>query len=44
VSGVLKSAFSKRIAGDRPSTGHAALAAVVTGAAAAALTYRFMRS
>jgi len=44
VSGVLKSALAKRISGDKPSPVKAALAAVVAGAAAAALTYRVMRS
>jgi 1,4-dihydroxy-2-naphthoate octaprenyltransferase len=44
MSGALKSALSKRVSGDRPSTAHAAVAAVVAGAAAAALTYRVIRS
>jgi hypothetical protein len=44
MSGVLKGALAKRVSGDNPSPVHAAVAAVVAGAAAAALTYRFMRS
>jgi hypothetical protein len=44
VANALKSAASKRLQGDRPSPFHAALAATVAGAAAAALTYRVMRS
>jgi hypothetical protein len=44
VSGVLRSALTKRIAGDNPSPLQAALAATVAGAAAAVLTYRFVRS
>ena len=44
MSGVLKGAIAKRVSGDNPSPVHAALAAVVAGAAAAVLTYRFMRS
>jgi hypothetical protein len=42
--GVLKSAFAKRVHGERPSAAQAVLAAVVAGAAAAVLTYRLMRS
>jgi hypothetical protein len=41
---VLKGALSKRMSGDRPSPVHAAVAAVVAGAAAAALTYRVLRA
>jgi hypothetical protein len=44
VSGVLKSAISKRVGGDKPSVPHAMLAAFVAGIAAAALTYKVMRS
>jgi hypothetical protein len=44
MSGVLKSAIAKRARGDRPSVLQATLAAVVAGVAAAALTYRVMRS
>jgi hypothetical protein len=44
MAGVVKSAFAKRLAGNRPSPVQAALAAVVAGAAAAALTYRVVRS
>jgi hypothetical protein len=42
--GALKSAVAKRVSGDRPSPVHAALAAVVAGAMAAAITYRVVRS
>jgi hypothetical protein len=44
MSGVLKSAFAKRVQGERPSAALAALAAVAAGVAAAVLTYRVMRS
>jgi hypothetical protein len=44
MAGVLKSAVAKRVGGDKPSVVQAALAAVVAGAATAALTYRIMRS
>ena len=44
MSEVLKGAIAKRVSGDKPSPVHAALAAVVAGAAAAVLTYRLMRS
>ena len=44
MSGVMKGTLTKRVSGDKPSSVQAALAAVVAGAAAAALTYRFMRS
>jgi hypothetical protein len=42
--GALKSAVAKRVSGDRPSPVHAALAAVIAGAMAAAITYRVVRS
>ena len=44
MSGVLKSAIAKRVSGDKPSVFQATLAAAVAGVAAAALTYRLMRS
>jgi hypothetical protein len=44
VANALKSAASKRLGGYRPSPLHAALAAAVAGVAAAALTYRLLRS
>jgi len=44
VSGLLKDAVAKRAGGDRPSPLHAGAAAVVAGAAVAALTYRVLRS
>jgi predicted acyltransferase len=44
MSGVLKGAFAKRISGDKPSSGQAALAALIAGAAVTVLTYRVMRS
>ena len=44
MSGVLKGALAKRVRGDRPSPVHAALAAIVAGAAVTALTYRVIRS
>jgi hypothetical protein len=44
MSGLLKGALSKRLSGDRPSPVYAALAATVAGVAAAALTYRVIRS
>jgi hypothetical protein len=44
VAGLVKNAFAKRLQGDRPSPLKAALVATATGAAAAVLTYRFMRS
>jgi hypothetical protein len=44
VAGAVKSAFAKRMQGDRPSVIQSALAALVAGAAAAVLTYRLMRS
>jgi uncharacterized membrane protein len=44
MSGVLKSAISKRVKGDKPSVLQAMLVALVAGIAAAVLTYRLMRS
>ena len=44
MSGVLRGALAKRLSGDNPSPAHAALAAVIAGAATAVLTYRIMRS
>jgi hypothetical protein len=44
MTGFVKGAFEKRMAGDRPSPVSAALVAVAVGAAAAVLTYRVMRS
>jgi hypothetical protein len=44
MSGALKSAVVKRASGDKPSPLHAAVASLVVAAAAAALTYRLMRS
>lgn len=44
MSGALKSAVVKRAGGDKPSPLHAAVASLVVAAAAAALTYRLMRS
>ena len=44
MGGVLKSAIVKRAGGDKPSVPHAVLAAFIAGAAAAALTYKLMRS
>jgi len=44
MSGVLRAAVAKRVAGDKPSPARAALAAAVAGAATAVLTYRFMRT
>jgi hypothetical protein len=41
---VLKNAVAKRLGGERPSPLYAAAAAVVAGVAAAALTYRVIRS
>lgn len=41
---VLKKAIAKRARGDKPSVVQSALAALVAGAAVAALTYRVMRS
>jgi hypothetical protein len=44
MSGVLKSAISKRFQGEKPSVLQAMLVALVAGIAAAVLTYRLMRS
>jgi hypothetical protein len=44
MAGVLKSAVSKRVQGDKPSVLHATLAALAAGVAAAVVTYRLMRS
>jgi hypothetical protein len=44
VAGAVKSAFAKKLQGDRPSVLQATLAALVAGVAAAVLTYRLMRS
>ena len=44
MSSLLKGAVAKRVGGDKPSPVHAGLAAAVAGAAAAALTYRVLRS
>ena len=44
MSGVLKSAISKRLQGDKPSVLQAMLVALVAGIAAAVLTYRLLRS
>ena len=44
MSAMLKGAVSKRMAGDNPSPVHAGLAALIAGAAAAAVTYKVLRS
>jgi hypothetical protein len=44
MTGVVKGALEKRMAGDRPSPVYAALAAVAAGVATAVLTYRVIRS
>ena len=44
LSEMLKGAVAKRVSGDNPSPVHAALAAVVAGAAAAVVTYKLLRS
>jgi hypothetical protein len=44
MAGVLKSAAAKRMRGEKPGVLQASLAAFVAGVAAAALTYRLMRS
>jgi hypothetical protein len=44
MSGLLKGAVAKRLAGDKPSPVQAALGAAVAGAAVAVATYRLMRS
>ena len=42
--GVVRKAAMERIVGDGPGTGRALVAAAVTGVAAAAVTYRVLRS
>jgi hypothetical protein len=42
--GILKSAVTDRLKGNRPSPARAVLAAVVAGGAAAALTYKALRA
>jgi hypothetical protein len=44
VSDLLKDTFASRLAGDRPSPVKAAVVSAVAGAAAAAVTYRVLRS
>jgi hypothetical protein len=44
MSGVLKSAISKRLQGDKPSVLQAMLVALVAGIVVAVLTYRLLRS
>jgi hypothetical protein len=44
VSDLLKNAVTSRLAGDRPSPFKAAVVSAVAGAAAAAMTYRVLRS
>ena len=44
MSDVLTEAVTSRLAGDRPSPVKAALVSAVAGAAAAAVTYRVLRS
>jgi hypothetical protein len=44
MSGVLKRAIAKRAQGDKASVPQSTLAALAAGVAAAALTYRLMRS
>jgi len=44
MSGVLKSAISKRLQGDKPSVLQAMLIALVAGIVVAVLTYRLLRS
>ena len=41
---MVKGAVAKRMGGDKPSSFHAAAAAVAAGAAVAVLTYRVLRS
>lgn len=43
MTGFVKGAIEKRMAGDRPSPVYAALAAVAAGAVTAVLTYRVIR-
>jgi hypothetical protein len=42
--GAFSTALAKRAGGDKPSPVHAAVASLIAAAAAAALTYRLMRS
>ena len=44
MSGLVKSAIETRVGGGKPSPARAVLAAAVAGAAAAALTYKALRS
>jgi hypothetical protein len=44
MTGFVKGAVAKRMAGDRPSPIYAALAAAAAGVAVAVLTYRVIRS
>jgi hypothetical protein len=44
MAGFVKDTIVKRVSGDRPSTVKASLVAAVTGAAAAVVTYRMLRS
>jgi hypothetical protein len=44
MAGVLKSTLVKRVSGDKPSPLKAALVATIAGVAAAALTYRVLRT
>ena len=44
MSGLLKSAISKRLQGDKPSVLQAMLVALVAGIVVAVLTYRLLRS
>jgi hypothetical protein len=44
VSEMLKNTVASRLAGDKPSPVKSALVAIVAGAAAAAMTYRVLRS
>ncbi len=44
MSGVLKSAISKRLQGEKPSVLQAMLVALVAGIVVAVLTYRLLRS
>jgi hypothetical protein len=44
MTGALKQAVAQRLSGDRPSAPRALLAASATGAAAAVITYRVLRS
>ena len=44
MTGFLQRVAADRFAGDKPSPARAAITAVVTGAAAAGLTYRLLRS